>query len=199
MRFLLVFLALSISGASLAAPQGVPARGKILAEKICMACHSIDGNSVIATNPSLAGQHPEYLYKQLNEFKQGKRKNPTMSAIVTPLKDDDLRDAAAWFSSQTAKERSASDKARVESGQNIYRAGIPAKGIPACMGCHSPNGAGIPALYPRIGGQHAGYIVAQLNAFRAEERTNAPIMQSIADKMTDKEIKAVAEYVQALH
>ncbi|MDR3411384.1 MAG: c-type cytochrome [Formivibrio sp.] len=199
MRYLLALFTLLPLVSALAAPNGDPAKGKVLAEKICVACHGVDGNSVISTNPVLAGQHSDYLYKQLSEFKASKRKNPVMFGIATTLSDTDMANAAAWFSSQQPKEQGASDKALIEAGRAIYRGGIAAKGLPACMSCHSPDGAGIPAQFPRLAGQHAAYIRAQLTAFRAGDRANSAIMMPIAEKMTDKEIKAVAEFIQALH
>lgn len=199
MRFLPAIFVFAAMTSAFAAPKGDPAKGKALAEKVCIACHGVDGNSVTAANPVLAAQQPEYIYKQLTEFKSGKRKNPIMLGMAAPLSDADMANAAAWFSSQPAKERSASDKTLVAAGEKIYRSGNAAKGLPACMSCHSPNGAGIASQYPRLAGQHAAYTSAQLNAFRNGERTNQPIMLAIAEKMTDKEIKAVAEYLQALH
>lgn len=198
MRYLLATLMLLPLASAFAAPKGDPIKGKALAEKVCIACHGVDGNSVAAANPVIAGQHPEYLYKQLNDFKSGQRKSPIMLGIATPLSDTDMADAAAWFSSQRPKERGASDKALIEAGQKIYRSGIASKGLPACMSCHSPNGAGLPSQYPRLAGQFAAYTTTQLNAFRSGERSNHPTMMPIAEKMTDKEIKAVAEYIQAL-
>lgn len=182
-----------------AAPIGGDAvAGKAVSEKVCVACHGLDGNSVAAINPSIAGQHAEYIYKQLSDFKTGKRNNPIMLGIAATLSDADMHNAAAWFSTQTAKERSATDKALAEQGKTIYRGGIASKGLPACMSCHSPNGAGMPSQYPRLAGQHAAYTIAQLKAFRSGERSNHPNMMPIAEKMTDKEINAVAEYIQGL-
>ncbi len=199
MRLLPVFFAFSFLAPAIAAPKGDPAQGKILAEKNCAACHMADGNSAVATYPSLAGQHPEYMVKQLMDFKSGARKNQLMLGITATLSEKDMANVAAWMSSQPAKERSASDKTLIEAGRKIYRNGIAAKGVPACMSCHSPNGAGIPGQYPRLASQHSAYTIAQLNAFRSGERNNQPIMPAIAELLTDKEIKALAEYLQALH
>ena len=200
MRYFLAGLAalLSVHLALAEQTTGDPAAGKALSEKVCTACHGLDGNSVAAINPSIAGQHSEYLFKQLNDFKTGKRKNPVMLGIAATLSEQDMRNAATWFSAQTPKERNASDKQLVEQGKAIYRGGIAAKGLPACMSCHSPNGAGMPAQYPRLAGQHASYTASQLKAFRSGERSNHPNMMPIAEKMTDKEINAVAEYIQGL-
>ncbi len=176
-----------------------PAKGKILVEQVCAACHGVDGNSAASANPSLAGQHPEYIVKQLTEFKAAKRKNPVMMGMAAPLSPADMANVAAYFSSQQAKDRGASDKTLIEAGKKIYRGGIMAKGVPACMACHGPSGAGIPGQYPRMGGQHSAYTLAQLNTFRSGERTNNDVMKDVAARLSDAEIKAVAEYIQALH
>lgn len=199
MRYLLASLLILPLATAVAAPKGDPVKGKALAEKVCIACHGVDGNSVAAANPVIAGQHPEYLYKQLTEFKSGKRQNPIMLGIASPLSEADMADAAAWYASQQPKPRGASDKALIETGRKIYRQGIASKGLPACMSCHSPNGAGMPSQYPRLAGQHASYTAAQLKAFRSGERNNHPNMMPIAERMTDKEIQAVSEFIQALH
>ncbi|UXY16156.1 cytochrome c4 [Chitiniphilus purpureus] len=188
-----------ISPTVFAANKADPARGKQIVEQYCAACHGADGNSVASANPSLAGQHPEYIYKQLVEFKSQARKSPVMNPIAAQMGPDDMRNVAAHFSKQTAKAKGASDKALIEAGRKIYRGGIAAKGVPACMACHSPNGVGIPAQYPRVGGQHAAYTEAQLKAFRSGERANNPVMSQVSAKLSDQEIKAVSEYIQALH
>ncbi|MEJ2792393.1 c-type cytochrome [Iodobacter sp. LRB] len=176
-----------------------PAKGKLLVEQVCAACHGIDGNSAASANPSLAGQHPEYIVKQLNEFKAAKRKNPVMMGMAAPLSPADMKNVAEYFSAQQAKNRGASDKALIEAGKKIYRGGIMAKGVPACMACHGPSGAGIPGQYPRMGGQHSAYTLAQLTTFRSGERNNNTVMTDVAARLSDAEIKAVAEYIQALH
>ncbi|WP_035057938.1 c-type cytochrome [Andreprevotia chitinilytica] len=179
--------------------KGDPAKGKEIVEKVCAACHGIDGNSAASANPSLAGQHAEYIYKQLTEFKAQKRKNPVMLGMASTLSDADMKNVAAYFSAQQPKERGASDKTLIDAGKKIYRGGIAAKGLPACMACHGPSGAGIPVQFPRVASQHSAYIDAQLRAFRIGDRTNNAPMQQVAAKMSDADIKAVAEYIQALH
>jgi cbb3-type cytochrome c oxidase subunit III len=176
-----------------------PAKGKLLVEQVCAACHGADGNSAASANPSLAGQHPEYIVKQLTEFKAGKRKNAIMLGMSSTLSPSDMQNVAAYFSAQPAKDRGASDKVLIEAGKKIYRGGIMAKGVPACMACHGPSGAGMPAQYPRMGGQHSAYTVAQLSTFRSGERNNNDVMKDISARLSDAEIKAVAEYIQALH
>lgn len=166
---------------------------------ICIACHTTDGTRGSPTNPILQAQHPEYLIKQLAEFKAGKRVNPIMMSIAAALTEDDMRNVAAFYAGKTAKPGFAKNKATVELGEKIYRGGISDRQIPACAGCHSPNGAGIPAQYPRLGGQHGDYTEAQLVAFRSGLRKNSVVMTGVAAKMNDLEIKAVADYIAGLH
>jgi cytochrome c553 len=173
------------------------ARGQQLAAT-CMACHTADGTRGLPANPILQGQHPEYLVKQLQEYKSGKRKNAIMAGMAAGLSDDDMRHIAAFYASKKAPTGVARNKDTVLLGEQIWRGGIMAKGVPACAGCHSPNGAGIPAQYPRIGGQHAEYTEAQLLHFRSGERANNAQMSAIAAKMSDLEIKAVADYAAGL-
>ena len=179
--------------------KGDPSKGKVIVEQVCAACHGVDGNSAASANPSLAGQHPEYIVKQLQEFKSQKRKNPVMLGMATPLSDVDMANVAAYFSQQTPKQRGASDKALIEAGKKIYRGGIAAKSVPACMACHGPAGAGIPVQFPLVSSQHGAYTIAQLKAFRDGERTNNQPMMDIAAKLSDAEIKAVAEFIQSIH
>lgn len=178
-----------------------PTKGKAIAEKVCVACHGVDGNSPAAINPILAGQGEAYLYKQLSNFKSvdGKpalRDNPVMMGMAAPLSDQDMRDLAAWFSSQKIKPAAAKNKDLSEAGQKLWRQGDAKKGLPSCAGCHGPAGAGLPAQYPRLSGQYAEYTEAQLIAFRNGKRANDPekMMRTIAAKLSDGEIKALAEY-----
>ncbi|HED18978.1 MAG TPA: cytochrome c4 [Gammaproteobacteria bacterium] len=179
---------------------GDVASGKVKSAA-CAGCHGADGNSVNPDWPKLAGQGENYLDKQLQDFKSGARKNATMAPMVAALTGQDMADLSAFFSSQTRQVGSADEKL-VELGQKIYRGGNPASGVSACSGCHSPNGAGNPAAsFPALSGQHAKYVETQLNAFKSGERSNDPgkMMRAIADRMTEKEIKAVASYMQGLH
>ncbi|MBO9644391.1 MAG: cytochrome c4 [Pseudacidovorax sp.] len=164
----------------------------------CASCHNADGNSAIAANPKLAQQHPEYLLKQLQEFKSGKRKSPIMQPMVANLSEQDMRDIAWFLGSKTVKPGFAKEKDLVVLGERIYRGGIADRQVPACAGCHSPTGAGIPAQYPRLGGQHSDYTEAQLKSFRDGIRTNSVQMTGVAAKMNDREIKAVADYIAGL-
>jgi cytochrome c553 len=166
--------------------------------QVCAACHGPDGNSAIPANPKLAQQHPEYLVKQLQEFKAGKRANPIMQPMASMLSDEDMKNIAYWANSQKAQPGAAKDKNLVTLGEKIYRGGIADKQVPACAGCHSPNGAGIPAQFPRVSGQFADYTVAQLVAFRDGVRANSAQMGQIAARLNEKEIKAVADYIAGL-
>lgn len=185
-------------------PKVDPVRGQQIASQICAACHGLDGNSAAPANPRLAQQHSEYLYKQLIDYtvRQGQQKpareNAIMNGFAAQLSDDDKRNVAAWFASQTAQLDSARNKQTLDLGQRIWRAGLPEKSVPACAGCHSPAGVGIPILYPRLAAQHSEYIDATLRDFRQGVRRNNPAMQEIAAKLSDTEIRAVADFAQGL-
>ena len=177
------------------------ARGSQIATQVCAACHAADGNSPAAANPKLAGQHPEYLSKQLASYKENKaRKNPVMMGFAVALTPEDMANVAAHFAAQKPKEGAARNAATVKLGEKIYRGGVADKGIAACAGCHGPAGAGIPAQYPRLAGQWADYTKTQLMAFRSGERQNDPqgMMRGVAAKLSDKEIDAVADYIAGL-
>ncbi len=174
------------------------AKGEAAYGAVCAACHAADGNSTTPVNPKLAQQHPEYLVKQLQEFKSGKRANAVMSGMVAALSDADMRNISAWLASKQAKPGFAKDKDTVAWGERIYRGGIPDRQIAACASCHSPNGAGMPSQYPRLSGQHAEYTAAQLVSFREGVRKNNLQMTQVAAKMNDREIKAVADYIAGL-
>lgn len=173
-------------------------KGEASYTAVCAACHAADGNSGIPVNPKLAQQHPEYLVKQLQEFKSGKRANPIMAGFASMLSDADMKNIAYWVTSKNAKPGFAKEKELVTLGERIYRGGIADRQVAACAGCHSPNGAGIPAQYPRLGGQHADYTAAQLTGFRDGARKNSIQMTQVAAKMNDREIKAVADYIAGL-
>ena len=184
-----------------AAPQVVKpdlAKGETTYGAVCAACHGADGNSGTPANPKLAQQHPEYLVKQLQEFKSDKRNNAIMKGFASTLSDDDMKNISYWLTSKKAKPGFAKEKDLVAMGERIYRGGIADRQIPACAGCHSPNGAGIPSQYPRLGGQHAEYSSAQLVSFRDGVRKNSLQMNQIAAKLNDREIKAVSDYIAGL-
>jgi cytochrome c553 len=197
-----LLLAALIAAPALAAETAVPKadakKGEAIASGVCGACHTADGSRGSPANPILQGQHPEYLAKQLAEFKSGVRKNAVMAGFAATLSEDDMRNVAAFYSGKQAKPGFAKDKTLVALGEKIYRGGIAEKKVPACAGCHAPNGAGIPAQYPRLGGQHADYTEAQLNAFRGGVRANNAQMTAIAAKLSDREIKAVSDYIAGL-
>lgn len=173
-------------------------KGEASFTAVCAACHGADGNSGTPVNPKLAQQHPEYLVKQLQEFKSGKRNNAVMKGFATALSDEDMRNISYWAASKKAKTGFAKDKELVALGEKIYRGGISDRQIPACASCHSPTGAGIPAQYPRLSGQHADYTLAQLNTFRDGSRKNSLQMTQVSAKLNDREIKAVSDYIAGL-
>jgi cytochrome c553 len=211
MKFLTHFLiaaSLAASAVSTFAAEGVKPAPAVAAKPdlakgeasfaVCAACHAADGNSSIPVNPKLAQQHPEYLVKQLQEFKSGKRANAVMSGFSAMLSDDDMRNISYWLAVKPAKPGFSKDKEMVALGERIYRGGIADRQVPACAGCHSPNGAGIPSQYPRMSGQHADYTAAQLTAFRDGVRKNNLQMTQVSAKLNDREIKAVSDYIAGL-
>ena len=199
----LVTVLLGIMAAPLmAAPNLKPdlVQGKAKVEEVCVTCHTLDGNSVAPIYPIVAGQHVEYLQKQLHAFKAGRRLDNVMRPWALTLTDQDIVNVSAYYASQKLKERTASNQELADTGAKIYRGGIMEKNVPACMGCHGPSGAGIPSQYPQLSSQHATYTEAQLLAFKKASRTNDPasMMQDIAARLSDAEIKAVAEYISGL-
>ena len=179
---------------------GDAAKAATIATTVCVACHGADGNSAIPMNPKLAGQHPEYLTKQLKNFKSGERKNAVMSGIVANLTEEDMANLGAYFGTQKPNGGSAKTNGAGSPGERLYRGGVPSKGIPACASCHGATGAGIPVQFPRLAGQHAEYTTNQLKIFRSGERANdgAAMMRGIASRLSDADIAAVADYIQGL-
>ena len=176
------------------------AKGGTISASVCAACHTADGSRGIPTNPILQGQHADYLVKQLQEFKSGKRNNAIMKDKAAPLSDDDMRNVAAFYASMTAKPgKSKADAESRALGMKIWRGGIADKNIPACAGCHGPTGAGIPSQYARLGGQHSEYVSAELVLLRDGKRNNSPQMTTIAARLSDAEIAAVSDYVEGLN
>jgi cytochrome c553 len=181
------------------------AKGERVAKQICAACHAGDGNSIAAANPKLAGQFPEYLHKQLVNFKpqggkKAERDNAVMGGMAASLSDGDMRNVAAYYASQKLRPAAAGSKELAAEGQKLWRGGNTANGVPACAGCHGPDGAGIPSQFPRLAGQFAEYVEVQLKLFRASGRANDPngMMRGVAARMSDQEIRAVAEYAAGL-
>jgi len=173
-------------------------KGEATFAAVCAACHGADGNSGTPTYPKLSQQHPEYLVKQLQEYKAGKRKNAIMQGFAATLSDSDMKNVAYWATSKKAKPGFSKEKELVTLGERIYRGGIADRQIAACAGCHSPTGGGIPSQYPRLSGQHSEYTTAQLTAFRDGVRTNSLQMTQVAAKLNDKEIRAVSDYIAGL-
>lgn len=202
---LLLAATLNVNASEKAPAKADPAKAKPIAESVCVACHGADGNSPAAPNPNLAGQGAAYLAKQLSNFKSvdGKpalRDNPIMGGMAAGLSDEDVLNLAAYFSRQKLKPSAAKDEKLVAEGQKIWRQGDYSKGVPACAGCHGPTGAGLPAQFPALAGQYADYTEDQLKKFRADERSNDPekMMRVIAAKLSDRQMKAVAEYAAGL-
>lgn len=183
------------------AAKGDPAKGQQIATTVCVACHNADGNSVAPANPKLAGLAPEYITKQLTNFKSGERKSAIMAGMVAALTPEDMKNLGAYFGAQKPAPGVAKDKNLIAAGQKLYKGGNQSSGVPACAACHGPNGAGIPVQFPRLAGQHGEYLLAQLTLFRSGERANdaAKMMRVIAAKMTDQEMKAAAEYISGLN
>jgi cytochrome c553 len=197
--------------AGMAALSGAPAfaqdaaKAQNIAAQVCAACHAADGNSIAPANPKIAAQIPEYLHKQLADFKaQGGKKpareSPIMMPMVANLSEADMKGLAAFYAGQKLKPAAAADKNLAALGQKLWRGGNAATGVPACAGCHGPAGAGIPAQYPRLAGQYAEYIASQLKAFKEGGRVNDPngMMRGVTARMTEREIRAVAEYAAGL-
>lgn len=173
------------------------AKGEASYAGVCVACHGADGNSTSAAYPSIAQQQPEYLLRQLLDFKSGKRVDAVMQGMASVLSDEDARNVSWWLASQKAKPGFAKDQELVTLGERIWRGGVQERSIAACAACHSPNGAGIPIRYPRLSGQYADYTVKQLNDFRSGARQNLE-MTAVAAKLNDREIKAVSDYIAGL-
>ena len=205
MRFrlaLVVAICAAIAPLAVAQPaaKANPAQAQPIVIKVCAACHASDGNSASPANPVLAGQHADYTAKQLANYKSGERKNPVMLGMTAALTPQDMKNLGAYFESQKPKTRAAKNVELVKLGRQIYRGGIMDKGVAACASCHGPSGAGVPAQFPRVAGQFAEYTLAQLQAFRLGERVNDPnqMMRVISARLSDREIKAVSEYIAGL-
>ncbi|CAE6880823.1 MULTISPECIES: c-type cytochrome [Pseudomonas] len=201
MNKILVSLLLTLGITGLAHAAGDATAGQSKAA-VCGACHGPDGNSAAPNFPKLAGQGERYLQKQIHDIKEGRRTVLEMTGILDNMSEQDIADIAAYFASQKMSV-GAADPALVKRGEELFRGGKLEDGMPACTGCHSPNGAGIAAAgFPHLGGQHATYIAKQLTDFREGNRTNdgdAKIMRMIAAKLSNKDIAAVSSYVQGLH
>lgn len=180
--------------------QGDPAAGQAKSA-LCATCHGADGNSQLAINPKIAGQNASYIVKQLMDFKSGARTGPTMAAMVAALSEEDMEDIAAWYASQEVTLQGA-DPELLELGETLYRAGNKELSVAACSACHAPNGKGnAPAGFPALGGQHQEYTLLQLQQFRSGERANDlnSMMRTTVERLTDRELQALASYVSGLH
>src|SRR3954468_20842873 len=180
-------------------------KAQSIAAQVCAACHAADGNSIGPANPKIAGQFPEYLHKQLVDFtpqggQQPAREDPVMTSMVANLSEADMKNLATSFAGQQFKPAAAADKDLAAAGQKLWRGGNAQTGVPACAGCHGPTGAGIPGQYPRVAGQFSEYLGTQLRAFKEGGRANDPngMMRGVASRMSEREIKAVAEYAAGL-
>ena len=195
----------TLSGAAQTAAKPDLAAGERIAKQVCAACHAPDGNSPAAANPKLAGQFAPYLHKQLRNFKaeagkKAARESAVMAGMAAGLSDADMQAVAAYYASQTLRPAQASDKELAARGQKLWRGGDLQKGLAACAGCHGPDGAGIPGVYPRLSGQFAEYLEAQLKLFRSGARANDAngMMRGVASRLTDADIRAVAQYAAGL-
>jgi len=183
------------------------AKAKQIVDTVCAACHGADGNSPTPVNPSLAGQHAEYIVLQLTHFKSGIRNNPVMAGMAASLTPEDMKALGEYFAQQKPKPPAAKDPTLVSAGQKLYRGGSATSAVPACAACHAPTGVGIPTRYPRLSGQHADYTFAQLQAFKAGARgmdkegkdVNGRVMAQIASRMSEQDMRALAEYASGLH
>ena len=196
--FILIMLMLSSAYASDAK------KGEALAKGLCAACHASDGNSVIPSNPILAGQHYSYLKNQLNYFqvKEGenkaKRENAVMLGIASGLSSDDIDNLSAYYSQQKIKPSYASNIELAKAGEVVYKAGDDIRGIPSCSSCHGPRGLGVPGQFPRISGQHATYTASTLKSYKNGSRANNNQMMEISSRLTEGQINALAEYLAGL-
>jgi cytochrome c553 len=189
-----------------AAPKADPAKGGSLYDTgdnarglpACVSCHGAGGNSTIVANPKLAGQVGTYIHKQLVDFTTPDRQQPVMTTYAKMLSEEEKTNIAAWLSTQQPKQGAARNKDTVELGRKIYRGGIADRGVAACASCHGATGSGIPAQYPRLAGQHQDYTFTQLQAFKSGARKNSPQMATLAKRMSDEELKAVADYIAGL-
>ena len=206
--FLIVGSALAADAAHAppAAAKADPAKGGSLYDTgdnarglpACASCHGAGGNSTINTNPKLAGQIDTYIHKQLVDFTTPARNNPVMTTYAKMLTDDEKKNIAAWLATQQPKQGAARNKDTLELGRKIYRGGIADRGVAACASCHGATGAGLPAQYPRLAGQHQYYTVTQLQAFNPGARSNSAPMATLAKRLSDDEMKAVADYIAGL-
>jgi cytochrome c553 len=195
----LVAVCLAAAGAKAEAQTVDKAKARAIVDRLCVACHGLDGNSPQPAHPKLAGLQPEYLLKQLRDYRKGARKSEVMEPMVKELTEDDMASLAAYYAEQKPKPGEARDAKLVEAGRKLYNDGIPDVGLPSCSGCHYPDGMGTPR-FPRVAGQHAEYTYQQLKDFASGKRENdrGLAMQSVANRMNDQQMKAVSEYIAGM-
>jgi len=174
------------------------AKGQAIANQMCMACHAVDGSRGLPSNPILAAQHPEYMVRQLRDYRDGRRVNAIMQAIAAQLSDEDMVHVSAFYASLPPVHGVATDPELALKGKRIWRGGIPGINVPSCAACHGATGAGIPAQYPRLAGQHAEVTAAALRAYRSGERANNQVMMDISKRLSDREIAALADFIAGL-
>lgn len=206
-KWLLLFAgACSFGSIAVTEADSVQVQGDVEAGKaksaVCAACHGPDGNSLAPQWPKLAGQHAAYLEKQLADFKAGKRSDPAMGPVAASLSEDEIPDLAAYYVQQEIAIGKAA-KEHLALGRAVYHGGVQSSGVPACMACHGPSGKGNPAAgFPALRGQHAEYTEKQLQAYASGQRSNdgeGAVMRDIAARLSNKEMQAVASYIQGLH
>jgi cytochrome c553 len=203
--FVCLATALNAAGADVGSGNAPLPRAQQIVNQVCEACHAADGNSVIPANPVLAGQHARYITTQLDHFKTGVRSNPIMAGMAASLTAADMSALCTYFSQQKRKGSVAKNMALATQGQKLYRGGRAEAGVPACAACHAPDGAGIAVQYPRLAGQSVDYTYDQLKKFKSGERgnndkdPNGRMMMSVAAKLSDADMRAVAEYLAGLH
>ena len=182
-----------------AAVKGDPAKAEPIAGSVCAPCHGPKGNSPAASSPHLAGMQSQYLARQLVDYKEGRRKHDTMSATAARLSTEDIENLAAFFSQQTPAAGVVRDRSLLDLGKKVFLEGNSDSGVPSCSGCHYPDGKGT-ARFPRLAGQHAEYIVQQLRDYASARRDNdrTKAMYSLSSRMTEQEMRAVAEYIAGL-
>jgi cytochrome c553 len=194
-------LALTLASATAAAEgtvEGDPSKAEPIVGKVCVACHGADGNSLVPLFPKLAGQVPEYILKQLTDFKKKKRTADAMNPVVADLSEEDMANLALFFAAKKAAPGTVKQAGLLDAGKKVYSEGDPGTGVPACAGCHGVAGAGT-ARFPRLAGQHPDYVIAQLKLFaKGDRRNDKRAMQAIADRLSEEEMKAVAEYITSL-
>ncbi len=199
----LLSLALQASGAEPATAPGDPQAGREKAA-VCAACHGIDGNSIVAQWPKLAGLSADYIARQTRLIRDERRQVVEMLGIVIGLSDQDIADIAAWYAAQT-RQPGTTDPNLVDTGSRVYHFGRPEAGVPACAGCHGPYGGGNPpAGYPALAGQHAAYLQSRLERYRSGQVNGGgdphSLQMALAAKSLDnRDIAAVASYLQGLH